>query len=214
MILLFRWPSICWIAFILFTSAAAALPIDEKEPIFNSSVEDSALSLLKRSLNFLANQKQFGFTAELGFDTVQDDGQKIEFGARSRVIIQRPDRIWAESHKRNGQKRQLIYDGKEISFFSERENTYAIKPKTGTLDDLGVRVPLVQMGYSNFTEIIMEKFDTGFKVGESTVAGILCDHLTFRNDQIDFQIWVRKSGDPLPVRWIITYKNDKGQPQF
>lgn len=60
----------------------------------------------------------------------------------------------------------------------------------------------------------MEKFDTGFKVGESTVAGILCDHLTFRNDQIDFQIWVRKSGDPLPVRWIITYKNDKGQPQF
>jgi len=116
----------------------------------------------------------------------------------------------------------VIYNGSEISFFSIRENKYATKSKTGTLDDflnllveeLEVEIPLAQVGYKDFPEIIMEKIDTGSIVGESTVAGILCDHLTFRNDQTDFQIWIRKSGDPLPVRWVITYKQNEGQPQF
>ncbi len=116
----------------------------------------------------------------------------------------------------------MTYNGRELSFFSARENKYAIKPKTGTLDDflnllvekLEVEIPLAQVGYKDFSEVIMEKIDTGFIIGESTVAGILCNHLTFRNDQTDFQIWIRKSGDPLPVRWVITYKRNEGQPQF
>ncbi len=217
-----RWSSIYWMVFMLFASASVVAPANAQAPEVTASAEDSALSILKRTLNLLGNQKQFSFTAELGFDVVQDDGQKIEFGARRRLIIQRPDRIRVESQERNGQKLQMTYNGREISFFSARENKYAIKPKTGTLDDflnllveeLEVEIPLAQVGYKDFPEIIMEKIDTGFIVGESTVAGILCDHLTFRNDQTDFQIWIRKSGDPLPVRWVITYKHNEGQPQF
>ncbi len=222
MVSLFRWSSICWIVFMLFAGASVAAPANAQAPEVSSSSDVSALSILKRTLNLIANQKQFSFTAELGFDVVQDDGQKIEFGSRRRLIIQRPDRIRLESQERDGQKLQMIYNGREISFFSARENKYAIKPKTGTLDDflnllveeLEVEIPLAQVGYKDFPEIIMEKIDTGFIVGESTLAGILCDHLTFRNDQTDFQIWIRKSGDPLPVRWVITYKRIDGRPQF
>jgi len=196
----------------LLASAVAAVPVHAKEPQRTALADDPHLSLLKRSLNLLTHQKQFSFTAESGYDSVQDDGQKIEFGSRRRLIIQRPDRIRMESHDRNGHQLQVIYNGKE----------YAIKSKTGTLDDflnhlvndLKVQIPLAQVGYKNFNEIVMKDFDTGYKVGESVVAEILCDHLVFRNDQIDFQIWIRKSGDPLPVRWVITYKHEEGQPQF
>jgi len=222
MVSLFRWSSICWMVFVFFAGASVVAPANAQVPQVTPSSDVSAISILKRTLNLLANQKQFSFTAELGFDVVQDDGQKIEFGSRRRLIIQRPDRIRIESQERNGHKLQMIYNGSEISFFSARENKYAIKPKTGTLDDflnllveeLEVEIPLAQVGYKDFPEIIMEKIDTGFIIGESTVAGILCDHLTFRNDQTDFQIWIRKSGDPLPVRWVITYKQNEGQPQF
>ncbi len=222
MILLFRWSLIGWMALMLLTGAVAAVPVHAKEPQRTALADDPHLSLLKRSLNLLTHQKQFSFTAETGYDSVQDDGQKIEFGSRRRLIIQRPDRIRMESHDRNGHQLQVIYNGKEISFFTPRENKYAIKSKTGTLDDflnhlvndLKVQIPLAQVGYKNFAEIAMKDFDTGFKVGESVVAEILCDHLVFRNDQIDFQIWIRKSGDPLPVRWVITYKHEEGQPQF
>ncbi len=221
MILLFRWSLIGWMALML-TGAVAAVPVHAKEPQRTALADDPHLSLLKRTLNLLANQKQFSFTAETGYDSVQDDGQKIEFGSRRRLIIQRPDRIRMESHDRNGHQLQVIYNGKEISFFTPRDNKYAVKSKTGTLDDflnhlvndLKVQIPLAQVGYKNFNEIVMKDFDTGFKVGESVVAEILCDHLVFRNDQIDFQIWIRKSGDPLPVRWVITYKRNEGQPQF
>jgi len=222
MILLFRWSLIGWMALMLLAGAAAAVPVHAEEPLRTALADDPHLSLLKRSLNLLTNQKQFSFTAETGYDSVQDDGQKIEFGSRRRLIIQRPDRIRMESHDRNGHQLQVIYNGKEISFFTPRDNKYAVKSITGTLDDflnhlvndLKVQIPLAQVGYKNFAEIAMKDFDTGFKVGESVVAKILCDHLVFRNDQIDFQIWIRKSGDPLPVRWVITYKNDESQPQF
>ncbi len=222
MIPFFRWSAMYWMGFLLLAGALVGAPVHAQAPEGTTSANDSALSILKRTLNLLANQKQFSFTAELGFDVVQGDGQKIEFGSRRRLIIQRPHRIRLESQKRNGQQLQVIYNGSEISFFSARENKYAIKPKTGTLDDflnvlveeLEVEIPLAQVGYKDFPEIIMEKIDAGFIIGESTVAGIVCDHLAFRNDQTDFQIWIRKSGKPLPVRWVITYKHNEGQPQF
>jgi hypothetical protein len=211
-----------WTALMFLVGGVAAVPSHAEEPLRAALSDDPHLSLLKRSLDLLTHQKQFSFTAESGYDSVQEDGQKIEFGARRRIIIQRPNRIRMESHERNGHQLQVIYNGKKVSFFSPRENKYATKSKTGTLDDflnhlvndLKVQIPLAQVGYNNFNEIAMKDFDTGFKVEESVVAEILCDHLVFQNDQIDFQIWIRKSGDPLPVRWIITYKNEEGQPQF
>jgi hypothetical protein len=211
-----------WIALMFLSGAVGAVRSHAEEPQRTSLADDPHLSLLKRSLNLLTHQKQFSFTAESGYDSVQEDGQKIEFGSRRQIIIQRPDRIRMESHDRNGHQLQVIYNGKEISFFTPRENKYAVKSKTGTLDDfldhlandLQVQIPLAQVGYRNFNEIAMKDFTTGFKVEESIITEILCDHLVFRNDQIDFQIWIRKSGDPLPVRWIITYKKEEGQPQF
>jgi hypothetical protein len=31
---------------------------------------------------------------------------------------------------------------------------------------------------------------------------------------VDFQVWVADGDKPLPQRVVITYKKDKGQPQF
>ena len=76
----------------LFAGVSVTAPVNAQVPQVTPSSDDSALSILKRTLNLLANQKQFSFTAELGFDVVQDDGQKIEFGSRRRLIIHRPDR--------------------------------------------------------------------------------------------------------------------------
>ena len=115
--LLFRWSLIGWMVFMLLVSAVAAVPVNAKEPLLTALSDDPHLSLLKHSLNLLTNQKQFSFTAESGYDSVQDDGQKIEFGSRRRLIIQRPDRIRMESHDRNG----VIGTGKFDLWFSHRQ---------------------------------------------------------------------------------------------
>jgi hypothetical protein len=42
-----------------------------------------------------------------------------------------------------------------------------------------------------------------------------CDHLAARTaGGVDFQVWVAQGSEPLPRRIVITYKDEKGQPQF
>ena len=41
-----------------------------------------------------------------------------------------------------------------------------------------------------------------------------CVHLAGRTDEIDFQVWIPETGDPLPLRLTITYRDEEGQPQF
>ena len=41
-----------------------------------------------------------------------------------------------------------------------------------------------------------------------------CDHLAFRTDAVDWQIWVRKGDQPLPLKYVITTKWVTGAPQY
>jgi hypothetical protein len=51
-------------------------------------------------------------------------------------------------------------------------------------------------------------------VGEGVVGGRDCEHLAFRNKDTDWQIWVRKGGQPLPCKLVITSKQEKGMPEY
>jgi hypothetical protein len=39
-------------------------------------------------------------------------------------------------------------------------------------------------------------------------------HLAARTDSVDFQVWIPETGDPLPRRIVLTYKDEPGQPQY
>jgi hypothetical protein len=48
----------------------------------------------------------------------------------------------------------------------------------------------------------------------TTIAGKPADHLAARTADIDFQIWLAQGEQPLPLRVVLTYKKEVGQPQF
>ena len=39
------------------------------------------------------------------------------------------------------------------------------------------------------------------------IGGFECDHLAFRNPRVDWQIWVQKGDEPLPLKYVITTKS-------
>src|SRR5260370_37007430 len=52
-------------------------------------------------------------------------------------------------------------------------------------------------------------------VEKTTITDVPCDHLAVRTaGGGDFQAWVAQGSEPLPRRIVITYKDEKGQPQF
>ena len=50
-------------------------------------------------------------------------------------------------------------------------------------------------------------------LGPSDVLGTTCQHYAFRQDDIDWQIWIQKGDNALPRKLVITTKTDEARPQ-
>jgi hypothetical protein len=185
-------------------------------------LNEQAMAILTRMADFLAQTQRFSVMIDIGFDVVQDSGQKIEFGETRKVVISRPDHARIDITKRDGATSSFIFDGKEIAVFNASQNVYATAAKPGTLDaaidyfinDLDMRFPLAELFSSKLAEALQEQVRTASYVETASIAGVPCDHLALRGDQADLQLWIAQGDQPLPRRQVITYKHDVGQPQF
>lgn len=184
--------------------------------------ERQAMAVMKSMADYLSQAKRFSFTVDTGFDAVQEFGQKIEFGETRKVVLSRPDRLRVDATKRDGSKSQLIFDGKDIALFFAKENVYATAARPGTVDqaveyftnDLDMRLPLAEMLSSKLAQVLPDLVSEASYVEKSSVAGIPCDHVAFRGDEADLQLWVAQGSKPLPQRIVITYTRIDGRPQF
>jgi hypothetical protein len=184
--------------------------------------EQEALAVVKRMADFLSQAQRFSVTADIGFDAVQDDGQKIEFGETRKILVDRPGRLRVEETKRDGSTSELIFDGNTILFYYAQDNVYATADRPGTLDDavsyfvndLGMRLPLSQLLNSKLATNLPEQILSAAYVEKSSIAGVPCDHIALRGAEADMQLWVAQGAEPLPQRVVITYRKLDGRPQF
>jgi hypothetical protein len=49
---------------------------------------------------------------------------------------------------------------------------------------------------------------------KSVVNGVRCDHVAFRNAEVDWQVWIQEGANPLPRKFVVTSKNMPESPQF
>ena len=197
---------------------------DREKALAEAHAEDlkEALAELKLTADFLAAQKSLYLEAALGYDVVQANGQKLEFGGSRKITMRRPDRVKAEAESREGTEGTLFFDGKSISINLEEENAYVSVEKPGSLDaafdylaeDLGVPTPLADLLSSNFFTDIADRIVAGFIVGESRIGDAECIHVAFSTEDLDVQMWIEDSDRPLPHRFVITYREAEGSPQF
>lgn len=181
-----------------------------------------AVAVAKRMADFLSQVQRFSVTADIGFDAVQDDGQKIEFGETRKLLVDRPDRLRVEETKRDGSSSELAFDGKSIMLYYAKDNVYALADRPGTLDDavsyfvndLGMRLPLAQLLNSKLAANLPEQVRSAAYVEKSSINGVPCDQIALRGAEADMQLWVAQGAEPLPQRVVITYKKLDGRPQF
>jgi hypothetical protein len=211
----------------LFLIAGLALPsaaISEEKPPAAVSSPDSteAKALLMRMADFLGKTKAYSMTITAGYDVVQDDGQKLEFGEVRQVLIDRPNRLRVRLEQSDGDKFAIYFDGKDLIFFSQKENVFTKVEKQGSIDDmlryvvydLQTRIPLALLLASSIKEELEKRATEVDYVERTSIDGKPVDHLAGRTTDIDFQMWLAQGEQPLPLRVVITYKKDVGQPQY
>jgi len=186
------------------------------------TVDEDAVAIVKRAAQLLRSSDSFHVVMESGFDVVQSDGQKIEFGSTRKAVIQRPNRARFEFTRRDGKEGTVVFDGNDIWVHSKTHDVYAHTPQPGGIDEsiellteeLGVTAPMSDLFTTDVGSTLGDGLRSCYIVGEAMAAGTSCDHVAVRNQYADYQLWVSKGDQPLLKRIVITYREEPGEPQF
>ena len=81
-------------------------------------------------------------------------------------------------------------------------------------DQLGVDLPLIDLAVSDPYKNATAKVSGGRYYGISLASGIPCHHLAFTQENVDWQVWIEDGPQPLIRKFVITYKNEPGAPEF
>ena len=202
---------------ILITIAALALPAG---PALAQQPGD-AKAILKSMSDYMASQQSLAADFDVGLGVMTTEGQKIEFTASGTTTLARPDKIHAS--RRGGYSDvEVVFDGQQVTIVDRAHGRYSQVKATGTVDQLfdqirtkyGVELPGADLLMSNSYKELMADVVDAKHIGEGVVGGRDCEHLAFRNQDTDWQIWIRKGAQPLPCKLVITSKQEKGMPEY
>jgi hypothetical protein len=218
-----RWTRAGLVALLLASSAPVATSRAEDGVTTSgaSQVDPRAMEVVQRMAERIVAAERIRLGGEVAWDVVQSDGQTLEFGATREVVLQRPDHLRVDIDLREGGRRRLLYDGKQIVFEDLEHNVYASDPRTGPVDEMvefvsdrfGIPVALSEFLSPDLSKLLGENLESASHIGESTIDGVRCDHVALRNGVGGMQLWVARD-DSLPRRITITYEHEEGRPQF
>jgi hypothetical protein len=175
-----------------------------------------------RMANYLAKLPSFSVDVRDSYDTVQTNGQKIEYAGTRTITVVRPDRLRLEIVESDGNRQTLVINAKDIALTSQPANVFAQTPSPGSLDqaivhfvrDLGMRVPFAPLLLTTLAAELEQRTKTLDYVEKTDILGAPAHHLAGRADGVDYQVWISDGDKPLPLRLVLTYVKEKGEPQF
>lgn len=194
------------------------------QPLFAETpdIDQESLMQLRNSIDAVSSGKQLSATVDYGYDVLQKSGQMIEYGGTRTMTYDRPTRMRVDNQRRDGVRQVITYDGKDLVLATPGLNFYSSEHLQGNIaealeflaDDMGVPMPLTDFFAANATDTTFSGITGAVYVGESIIAGVVSDHLAFRTEDVDIQLWVATNGPALPQRYVVTYKDEPGHPQF
>ncbi|MDD1017122.1 DUF2092 domain-containing protein [Pseudomonas rubra] len=163
----------------------------------------------------------FKVSAQVTRDTVLDSGQKIKSQSLNVLQVAGKDRLYARSE---GDTRTLefFYDGKQLTQYSPYLKYYttveAPPSLTETLHRLenyyGIQVPLEDLFLFGSDQAQIDALQSALYIGPATINGQLCDHLAFRQADVDWQLWLTRAEQPLPCKLVITTTSEASAPEY
>lgn len=175
------------------------------------NIDDKAVSILKRGLNYLSELDQFNVTTQSTYEDLLYDQFRIDFESSGDVTVDRPDNIRIERY--GLEMHQLFYfDGDQFTLHNPYDKVYATQALKGTIEDMfhvardtyGLSGPSADLIYSNSFDLLMLNVNGAEVIGKEMIGDVMCDHLLFTRPNVTFQIWISESEPFLPHKYSVT----------
>ena len=185
-----------WAAALAVVAGLAAGPA-----IAQGGINKDADEILRSMSTFLGGTKAFSVAADISNEVITREGEKLQLSSYGTVVFQRPAGFYFHRHGRLGDV-EAFFDGKTVSLSGKKRGVYVQKEVAGTTDDalnmitsqIGIDLPGVDLLISDPYAVLSSGVTSSGYHGTAYVQGVECHHLSFREDDVDWQLWV-KTGD-------------------
>ncbi|MEJ5061416.1 MULTISPECIES: DUF2092 domain-containing protein [unclassified Pseudomonas] len=183
--------------------------------------EAYAKSLIKNMSDYMSAQKNISFNYDTILEVVTKDQQRLALAGSGTVAISRPDKL--RSTRASGfADLEMVFDGKTLTLLGKGKNIYTQVEVPGTVDHLldelkhklNRPLPGADLFMPNPQDELMAGVTDIKDLGSGVIGGTECDHLAFRKQDVDWQIWIAQGDRPYPCRYVITSKTIAGSPQY
>jgi hypothetical protein len=185
-----------------------------------SRAEDAEKILLAMS-DYLASVKTISLTYDTDIEVITPDIEKLQFASSGQVLLSRPNKVRA-TRVGGYANVELVFDGNTLTMFGKNIDTLAQVQTPGSVDQLvnrlrdefSVSLPGAAFLMSHsYDELMMDVLDVKY-TGRGVIDGVECDHLAFRGQDTDWQLWVEVGNKPIPRKYVITSKSVTAAPQY
>jgi len=182
---------------------------------------DDALQILKSMSDYVASQKNISLTYDSDIEVITPEVEKIQFASSGKVLLSRPDKVRA-SRTGGYADVEIVFDGKTASGLGKNINAYTQFETPGSIDQLITKLrnmsllsaPGADLLGSHVFDDLTADVIVSKHIGRGVVDGIECEHLAFRDVDVDWQLWVEVGDRPIPRKYVITSKGVGGAPQY
>jgi hypothetical protein len=206
----------------LMASAVLLSPVVAQEKTAAAQIKDErALKLLKAMSDKLAKANSLSFGVRGLVPIGAPTGQFINLLASSRVVMQRPDKLFVQA-RGDMFPSDIYFDGKTVTVVTADKKFYAQQPAAGPGLDTFAKspqpgadavAPFFDMLTADPYASLTKDYLSALLVGQSTVGGVKANHLAFTATAIDWEIWIG-AADNLPRLMVISYRFPERERTF
>lgn len=180
-----------------------------------------AIEIVKGMAQYVGGQQNMDIEFDSALEVVTPQQEKLQFNSSGKAKISRPDKFRV-SRTGGYADVELIYDGKNVTVFDRGSNSYASEPMSGSIDDvinrlrsdLMLDIPAADLMIADSFNALMADVVEAKHVGRAVIDDTSCEHVAFRNQDTDWQLWVETGAQPIPCKMVITSKGVAGAPQY
>jgi hypothetical protein len=208
------------ISVLVLLLALQASDANEASAQGNSNIDPEAMQALNKMGVYLRSLRAFQVDSEVTSDDVLEDGE-IVTNLKTNTLLSVGSNLLRAELKSDDKDVFLFYDGKNFTVYGKLTNYYASVPAPATTaqlvdkiyDKYGIEIPLVDLFKWGTDDSSIKRITSAVDVGPSTVQGITCEHYAFRQEGLDWQIWIQLGDFPLPRKFVIRTLTDDARPQ-
>jgi hypothetical protein len=182
----------------------------------------NAKEILERMTSFMGSAEQFSFDAAVMYEVVQENGQTLHFNQVHSLVCHKPGRLYWMTVRDDGGVDEAWFDGKTFSMLKRPDDIYGVIDAPQTVPELvdllifdyNQDVPFSDILSGDLREMVLSTPEPPWLIGEAWVADTWTYHIALTDNDVDYEFWIQKEGDPVPLQLTIKYKTEEYAPVY